>query len=418
MPQSNKDHINKDTINQQHKHKYNMSNYQQQQQSQSQSQQQQQGFVQCITIREFWGDANLNQLCFKVHTQIEVDFSRPPQNGWQWGRIHNLKGWCPEWSITPVGGVEVPPASSSSSPQYSRPPLRRVLGLVQPHHSIIPPHQSQQSRERNSLRRSSDYVTPLQRIVEGNQEHETTANDNDGRLVFDQRTHYNAVGHVPDATTTTINSFHNTKNKWNSGLTKLFSQTKIGIVTSNQKNNETSSASSLSYKNPYTQKQDILESDWTEAPQIMNTTNGRMAIVETDGHTTNYQNKATYQISTKTTDMANQVKTTTSHFAQQLSNWKRSPIVLGRSNMNTIINDDNDQKNSSHNATHNNHKRQPQEEEQQQEQQKNQIRKVVTTNKTEQEPRSSSTTTTTNKYKYKFGDIIMPSSCGCRLWLL
>merc|ERR1712238_444827 len=100
----------------------------------------------------------------------------------------------------------------------------------------------------------------------------------------------------------------------------------------------------------------------------------------------------------------------TSHLAQQLSNWKRSPIVLGRSNMNTVINDDNDQKNSSHNATHNNHKRQPQEEEQQQEQQKNQIRKVVTTNKTEQEPRSKSTTTTTTTKKYKFGNDILPSS--------
>merc|ERR1712238_578301 len=97
----------------------------------------------------------------------------------------------------------------------------------------------------------------------------------------------------------------------------------------------------------------------------------------------------------------------TSHLAQQLSNWKRSPIVLGRSNMNTVINDDNDQKNSSNNATHNNHKRQPQDEQQQE--QKNQSVKIVKTNNQQQEQKPS-TTTTTNKYKYKFGDIIMPSS--------
>merc|ERR1712238_647694 len=96
----------------------------------------------------------------------------------------------------------------------------------------------------------------------------------------------------------------------------------------------------------------------------------------------------------------------TSHLAQQLSNWKRSPIVLGRSNMNTVINDDNDQKNSSNNATHNNHKRQPQDEQQQE--QKNQSVKIVKTNNQQQEQKPS-TTTTTNKYKYKFGDIL-PSS--------
>jgi len=397
-----------------------MSNYNQQQQSQSQSQQQQShsqphGFVQCITIREFWGDSNLNQLCFKLHTPIEVDFSRPPQNGWQLGRINNLQGWCPEWSITPVGAVVLP---SSSLPlpqsQYSRPP-----------HSIIPPHQSQQSRERNSLRRSSDYVTPLQRIVEGNQEDETT-NDNDDGLLFDQRTNYiiggnnvpqakkitdnnsssmenhhhhrndkkNPFENVPDATKTTTTSSNNNNNKWNSGIKKLFSQTKIGIVNNNNNNNATLSSSS--YKNPYTQKQDTLERDWTNAPQIVNNENGRIAIVETDGQTTKYKNEAMYQISTTTNEIADQFKTTTSNLSQQISNWKiSSPIVLGRSTMNN--DNDNDNKRDSNN----NQKRQQQDEQQLQ---KDQIFKVETNNK-EQEQRSSTTMTT---QKYKFG--IMPSS--------
>merc|ERR1712194_317392 len=159
--------------------------------------------------------------------------------------------------------------------------------MGQPAHSIIPPHQSQQSRERNSLRRSSDYVTPLPRIVEGNQENETTnGHDNDGELLFDQRTnHIMHNGSIPSSTntfladtsssmenhhhhndkknptTTTTNSSNNKNNKCNSGMKKLFSQTKIGIVNSNNnKNNESSSSVSSSYQNPYPPKQEILES--------------------------------------------------------------------------------------------------------------------------------------------------------------
>jgi len=212
-------------------------------------------------------------------------------------------------------------------------------------------------------------------------------------------------------TTTTTNSSNNKNNKWNSGMKKLFSQTKIGIVNSNNnKNNESSSSVSSSYQNPYPPKQEILEYDWTDAPQIMNTNtdNGRMALVDTEGHTTNYyKNEATYQLSTKTTEIADQLKTTTSNFSQQFSHWKRSPFLLGMSTMNNNSNNNNnnnDQKTGRNNVTHHEQQRQQQDGEQQT--QKNQSVQVATTNNNQEpEPRSSATTTTTTR-KYKF----MPSS--------
>merc|ERR1712194_513359 len=185
------------------------------------------------------------------------------------------------------------------------------------------------------------------------------------------------------------------------------SQTKIGIVNSNSnnKNNESSSSVSSSYQNPYPPKQEILEYDWTDAPQIMNTNtdNGRMALVDTEGHTTHYKNEATSQLSTKTNVIADQLKTTTSNFSQQLSHWKMSPFLLGMSTMHNN-NNNNDNNTGRNNVTH--HEQQRQQKDGEQQTQKNQSVQVATTNNNQEpEPRSSATTTTTTK-KYKF----MPSS--------
>jgi len=208
-------------------------------------------------------------------------------------------------------------------------------------------------------------------------------------------------------TTTTTNSSNNKNNKWNSGMKKLFSQTKIGIVNSNNnKNNESSSSVSSSYQNPYPPKQEILEYDGTDAPQLMNNntdTNGRLALVDTEGHTTNDKNEATYPLSTKTNEIADQLKTTTSNFSQQLSHWKMSPFLLGMSTMhnnNTTTNNNNNNKNTgSDNVTHN-HEQQRQQQQDEQQAQKNQSVKVATTtNNQEPEQRSSATTTTTKKYQ-------------------
>merc|ERR1712194_881647 len=125
------------------------------------------------------------------------------------------------------------------------------------------------------------------------------------------------------------------------------------------------------------------------------------ALVDTEGHTTNYyKNEATYQLSTKTTEIADQLKTTTSNFSQQFSHCKRSPFLLGMSTMNNK----NDQKTGRNNVTHHEQQRQQQDGEQQT--QKNQSVQVATTNNNQEpEPRSSATTTTTTQ-KYQF----MPSS--------
>jgi len=201
-------------------------------------------------------------------------------------------------------------------------------------------------------------------------------------------------------------------------MKKLFSQTKIGIVNSNNnKNNESSSSvSSSSYQNPYPPKQEILEYDWTDAPQIMNTntdTNGRMALVDTEGHTTNYnKNEATYQLSTQTTEIADQLKTTTSNFSQQLSNWKLSPFLLGMSTMNNNNNNNNNNhaKNTgSNNVTHHEQQQRQQQDEQQAQQKNQSVKVAITNNNQEPEQRASAATTTTTK-KYQLGGIRMPSS--------
>merc|ERR1712194_812083 len=131
------------------------------------------------------------------------------------------------------------------------------------------------------------------------------------------------------------------------------------------------------------------------------------ALVDTEGHTTNYyKNEATYQLSTKTTEIADQLKTTTSNFSQRFSHWKRSPFLLGMSTMNNKNNNNNnnDQKTGRNNVTHHEQQRQQQDGEQQT--QKNQSVQVATTNNNQEpEPRSSATTTTTTQ-KYQF----MPSS--------
>merc|ERR1712194_322878 len=138
------------------------------------------------------------------------------------------------------------------------------------------------------------------------------------------------------------------------------------------------------------------------------------ALVDTEGHTTNYyKNEATYQLSTKTTEIADQLKTTSSNFSQQFSHWKRSPFLLGMSTMHnnntTTTNNNNNKNTGSNNITHH-EQQQRQQQDEQQAHKKNQSVKVATTNNNQEpEQRSSAATTTTTK-KYQLGGSILPSS--------
>jgi hypothetical protein len=146
-------------------------------------------------------------------------------------------------------------------------------------------------------------------------------------------------------------------------------------------------SSSSEYNNPYTQKQKQVETDWTDAPQIVNG-DGRIAVVEADGQTTKYKNENTYQMSTKKNQFADQLSTTTSNLSHQISNFKMPPMPkMGNNSSNKNDNDKNEQQ------------QQPQPP--QQSQQQNQVTEVspaTNTNNENEQPK---------KTKNKFG---MPSS--------
>ena len=357
--------------------KINNMNYLQEQQRRQQPQQLQGhegGFVKCIAIREFYGDPNLNQLCFEQNTPLEVDLSRPSENGWRLGRVGRVQGWIPEWASIPVSQHtnSCPPPSPKCPPPPVPPP----------------------SRSRNNLRRSRDFIIPLQSIGEtygneagfdqrnndimgGNVPRAKTADGSSTIPALDN--HNNPFEEIPDAYNT------NTSNnkKWNMGIRKLFQKQSDKLDTENE-------SSSSAYNNPYTQKQKQVETDWTDAPQIVSD-DGRIAVVETDGQTTEYRNENLYQISTKTNQFADQLSTTTSNLSHQLSNFKMPPMPkMGNNSSNKNDNDNNEQQQQQ--------QRQPPQQSQQQKQ-VIEVTPATSTNNENEQPMK--------KTKHKFG---MPSS--------
>jgi len=329
-------------------------------------------FTKCIAIRDFVGDQKLNQLQFNVNTPVEINFNDPPQNGWRLGRVNNnygvQQGWCPEWSFAlppnnngqpPPPPMAAPPPPSSLSPRP--PPSQQQQHQFQPSNvpvagvDIAAFNGSGISGISGISGEFGGFDQRNNDVMGGNIPRATTA---DGT---DMKNHLNPFEDVPDVTRADNN------HKWNvSGIKKLLTPPKFHT--------------NIDSSNPYTQKQKEPESDWTDGPQIMTNdmaalgnTNGRIAVIDTDGTTTTYKNQQSYQLATARNQFTDTMKTTTTNVSNQIQNLNLklpdiSKMHMNHNNTNDNNNNGNSNTTSGDNTNNNNNDNEGQQQQQQQQQ--------------------------------------------------
>lgn len=234
----------------------------------------------CIARADFIGDALFCQLTVVQNDRLNVDFSRPPQNGWRWAKSvsDGQKGWIPDWAAQPVVLTQQCP-----SPRCIR---------------------------RNSLRRSKDLVNPMESISEVKDFDNNVETDSNG---FDENCNH-IMGGSSNMTETITKQESRDEPSHPPEKSMQSKQHEWNIVNRFQK-----AVTGQKEKNPYTKKQDVPEWDGCESPQIVNDSDGRVAIIEADGDASYYNCERSYARTKKAQATIDKLSTSTKAVATKLS---------------------------------------------------------------------------------------------------
>ena len=329
-------------------------------------------FTQSVAIRDFMGNPQQNQLQFRRNETVEVDYGKPPQNGWRLGRIQQHQGWFPEWAVQPVSTGPPPPPTMACPPpppqhQQQQPQYQQQQYQQQPKPVHLSPqekmmHQngylvspsSQQQQQQQQQQQPHQVSTPNYSYGAGpvfpsdQQTYVPQSQPAMGDGSFDQRNANIMGGGVPRASTADGGATHqnggagtHSNNTSTSNHQNPFTDVKstpgnnnhfFGGIT-NMFHNKNKQSPKNNYVNPYTQSEQGPESDWAgNGPQILSSS-GKVATINEDGETSHYQNQQSYQnhlykeqkkeqfeTTMKTTGTI--IHTTTMNLGQQLGNIK------------------------------------------------------------------------------------------------
>jgi len=259
---------------------------------------------------DFYGDALISQLSFRKDTLLEVDLSGSPQNGWRWGVCRDgSRGWLPHWAVKPL----TPPVECIS---YESPSRRRSKKLfVAPLACIAESGEGEGEGEGDCFdQRNNNNNNNNNDALEGNIPRARTA---DGRRdeVEERSSAKNNSSSSSSRNRGTEDSQPKSKKRSN-----LFRKSSKVDRSNSNSNSNSNSSSGGSYTNPYTQKQDQLEWDGCEVPQITSDADGRVATFHADGRTSHYQNENSYRTAAAaaTNQILEQVSITTKQTGHRL----------------------------------------------------------------------------------------------------